>query len=69
MVIASACGLMLLYWSLTVGLVKGPFHSLTLLALGAVPLLMSLPAKYLTLVVVVPTIPPCFNTISLGVLA
>ena len=41
---------------------------LTLLALGAVPLLMSLLATYEILVVVVPTIPLCFQTGSPGVL-
>ena len=42
---------------------------LTLLALGAVLLLMSLPATYETLVVVVPTIPLCFHIGSRGTLA
>ena len=45
------------------------FPRLTLLILGAVPLLTSLLATYETLVVVVPTIPLRFHTGSLGILA
>ena len=45
------------------------FPRLTLLALGAVPLLVSLLATYGTLVGVVPTTPLWFHTSGLGILA
>ena len=45
------------------------FSCLTLLALGAIPLLVSLLATCKAIVVVVPAIPLCFHTGSLGILA
>ena len=42
---------------------------LPLLALGEIPLLVSLFDTYETLVVVVPTVPLCFHTSGLGTLA
>ena len=63
------CGLLLLCGGLAVGLVMDAFPCLTLLALGAVPLLVPLLAKYETLVVVVPTILLCFHNCSMGILA
>ena len=65
----TVCGLLLLYGGLAVALAMDAFLRLTLLALGAVPLLVSLLATYETLVVVVPTVPLCFHTSSLGILA
>ena len=59
----------LLYRGLTVAMVMDAFPRLTLLALGAVPLLVSLLATYETLVVVAPTTSLCFNTSGLGILA
>ena len=54
---------------LAVALAMDAFPRDTLLALGAVSLLVSLLATYETLVVVVPTIPLCFHTSSVGTLA
>ena len=50
-------------------MVMDAFPRLTLLALGAVPLLVSLLATYETLVVAVSTTPLCFHTSGLGILA
>ena len=69
MLSGTAWELLLLYRGLTVAIVMDAFSRLTLLALGAVPLLVSLLATYETLVVVVPTTPLCFNTSGLGILA
>ena len=52
-----ACRLLPLYRDLSVALAMDAFPRLTLLVLGAVPLLVSLLTTYGTLVVVVPTIP------------
>ena len=68
MLSGTICGLLLLYGGLAVALAMDAFPRLTLLALGAVPLLVSLLATYETLVVV-PTIPLCFHTSSLDILA
>ena len=69
MLIGTVCGLLLQCGGLAVAPVMDAFPRLTLLALGAVPLLVSLLATYETFVVVVPTISLCFDTSSLGVLA
>ena len=69
MLSGTACGLLLLYSGLAAALAMDAFPRLTLLALGAVPLLVSLLATYETLVVVLPTILLCFHTSSLGILA
>ena len=69
MLIGTACGLLLLYSGLAVALAMDSFPRLTVLALVAVPLLVSLVGAYETLVVVVPTIALCFYTSSLGILA
>ena len=45
------------------------FPHLTLLALGAIPLLVTLLATHKTLLVVVPTVPLPFHTSSLRILA
>ena len=68
MLSGTAWGLLLLYRDLAVGLVMDAFPRLAL-ALGAVPLLVSLLATYETLVVVVPTTTLCFHTSFLGILA
>ena len=60
--------MLLLYRGLAVGLAMDPFPCLALLALGAVPLLVSLIAPYETLVVVLPTTPLCFHISCLGIL-
>ena len=68
----TVCGPLLLYGGLAVALAMDAFSRLTLLALGAVSRLVSLVsllATYKTFVFVVPTIPPCFHTSSLGILA
>ena len=65
----TVCRLLLLCRGLTVDLVMVAIPRLTLLALGVVLLLMSLPATYETLGVVVPTIPLCFHIGSRGTLA
>ena len=65
----AACGLLRLYRGLAVSLAMDAFPRLILLALRAVPLLVSLLAAYETLVVVVPTFPLCFHTSSFGILA
>ena len=44
------------------------FPRLTLLALGEVPMLVALLATHTTLVIVVPTLSPCFRTSGLGTL-
>ena len=54
---------------IAVALAIDVFPRLNLPALGAVPLLVSLLATYETLVPVVPTIPLCVHTSSLGTLA
>ena len=61
--------LLLLCGDLAVALVMDAFPRLTLLGLGAVPLLVSLLATHETLVVVVPMMPLYFHTCSLGILA
>ena len=57
MLSGTACGLLLLYRGLAVPLAMDAFPRLTLLALGAVPLLMTLLATHKALLVVVPTVP------------
>ena len=69
MLIGTVCGLLLLCGGLAVALVVDAFSRLTLLALRAAPLLVSLIATCETLVVVVPTPPLCFHTSGLGILA
>ena len=54
---------------LAVALAMNAFPHLALLALGAVPLLVTLLATNKTLVVVVPTVPLCFHPSGLGTLA
>ena len=60
---------LLLYRDMAVGLAMDAFPRLTVLALGAAPLLVSLLATYETLVVVVPMILLFFHTSSLGPIA
>ena len=50
-------------------LATNDFLRLALLALGAVPLLVTLLARNKTLVVLVPTVPPCFHPSDLSTLA
>ena len=69
MLSGTVCGLLLLHGGLAVALGMDTFPRFTLLALRAVPLLVFLLAIHETLVVVVPTIPLCFHTSSLGTLA
>ena len=65
----TACGLLLLYGGLVVALAMDTFPRLSLLALGAVTLIVVLLATHETLVVAVPTVPLCFHTSGLGSLA
>ena len=69
MLSGTACGLLLLSRGQAVAPAMDAFPRLTLLALGAVPLLVSLLTTYETLVVVVRTILLCFHTSSFGILA
>ena len=68
MLSGTACRL-LLYGGVAVALATDAFPRLTLLALGPVPLLVTLLATHKALRVVVPTVPLCFYTSSLGTLA
>ena len=66
------CGLLLLLLllgGLAVALAVNAFSRLALLALGAVPLLVTLLATNITPVVLVPTVPLCFHPSGLGALA
>ena len=67
--IARGLLLLLLLESLAVALTMDAFPHLALLALGAVPLLVTLLATNKTLVVIVPTVPLCFHPSGLGTLA
>ena len=69
MLSGTARGLLLLYRGLAVGMAMDALPRLALLALGAVPLLVTLLATHKALVVVVPTVPLYFHTGSLGTLA
>ena len=76
MLSGTACGLLLLLLlllllpgALAVALAMNAFPRLSLLALGAVPLLVTLLATNKTLVVLVPTVPPCFHSSGPGTLA
>ena len=74
MLSGTACGLLLLLLLLLLGglavaLAINAFPRLALLALGAVPLLVTLLATNKTLVVLVPTVPLCFHPSGLGTLA
>ena len=64
MVSGTARGLLMLYRGLTLALTMDAFPRLTLLALGADPLLVTLFATPKALLVV-PTVPLCFHTSSL----
>ena len=59
----------MLHRGLAVALAMDALPRLTLLALGAVPLLVTLLATHKALLVVVPTVSLCFHTGSLGTLA
>ena len=61
--------LLLLLGVLAVALAMNAFLRLAMLALGAVPLLVTLLATNETLVVLVPTGPLCFQPSGLGTLA
>ena len=67
----TSCGLLplLLPGGMAVALARNAFHRLALLALGAVPLLVTLLSTNETLVIIVPTAPPCINPSDLGSLA
>ena len=67
--LSGTVGGLLLCGGLAVAQVMDVFPRPALLASGAIPLLVSLLATYETLVVVLPTIPLCFHTSSLGILA
>ena len=75
MLCGTACGLllllllMLLLGVLAVALAMDAFPRLALLALGSVPLLVTLLATNETLLVLVPTGPLCFQPSGLGTLA
>ena len=77
MLSGTACGLLLLLLLLmllllgvlAVALAMNVFLRLALLALGAVPLLVTLLATDETLVSLVPTVPLCFHPSGLGTLA
>ena len=72
MLSGTACGLLLLLLllgGLAVALAMNAFPRLALLALGVVPLLVTLLATNETLVVLVPTVPLCFHPSGLGTLA
>ena len=68
-----ACGLLmlllLLHGGLVVALAMNAFPRVALLALGAVPLLVTLLVTNKTLVILVPTVPLCFHSSGLGTLA
>ena len=61
--------MMLLPGVLAVALATNAFPRFALLALGTVPLLVTLLATNKTLVVLVPTVPLCFHPSVLGTLA
>ena len=61
--------MLLLLGVLAVALATNAFPRLALLALGAVPLLVTLLATNKTLVIAVPTVPLCFHPSGLGTLA
>ena len=67
MLSGTACGLLLLLLlgGLAVALAMNAFLRLALLALGTVPLLVTLLATNKTLVVLVPTVPLCFHSSGL----
>ena len=65
----TVCGVLLLCRGLAVALAMDALPRLNLVTLEAVPLLVSLHATSQTFVVVVPTIPLCLHTSSLGILA
>ena len=74
MLSGTACELLLLLMLLLLGvlavaLAMNAFPCLTLLALGAVPLLVTLLATNKTLDSLVPTVPLCFHPSGLGTLA
>ena len=69
MLSGTVCGLLLLCGGLAVALIMDAFPRLTLLASGAVPLLVSLLATYETFVVVAPTTQLCFHTSRCGILS
>ena len=69
MLSGTACRLLLLYRGLAEALVVDARPRLTLLALGAIPLLVTLLATHKAFLVVEPTVPLCFHTSSLGTLA
>ena len=72
MLSGTACGLLLLLLLLgvlAVVLAVNAFPRLALLALGAIPLLVTLLATNKTFLVIVPTIPLCFHPSGLGPLA
>ena len=69
MLSGTACGLLLLLLLLGVlalALAMNAFPRLAPLALGAVPLLVTLLATNKTLVVVIPTVPLCFHPSGLA---
>ena len=68
MLSGTVCGLLPLSGGLAVALVMDASHRLTLLALGAVPHLVSVLVTYQILVVVVSAIPLCSHISSLGTL-
>ena len=61
--------MLLLLGVLAVALAMNAFPRHVLLALGAVPLIVTLLATNKTLVVLVPTVPLCFHPSVLGTLA
>ena len=61
--------MLLLLGVLAVALAMNAFPRLALLALGAVPLLVTLLTTNKKLVVLVPTVPLCFHPSGLGTLA
>ena len=72
MLSGTACGLLLLLvllGGLAVALAMNAFPRLALLALGAVPLLVTLLATNKALDILVPTVPLCFHSSGLGTLA
>ena len=66
MLSGTACRLLLLYRGLAVAVAMDSFPRFTLLALGAVSLLVALLATHKALLVAVPTVPLRFNTSSFG---
>ena len=68
----TACGLLLLLLllgGLVVALAMNAFPRFALLALEAVPFVVTLLATNKTLIVIVPTVPLCFHPSGLGTLA